>query len=232
MSRKTVLVVDDERDLVDILEFHLRREQYHVVTAADGETALKVADREQPDLVLLDLMLPGIGGLEVCRRLRANERTADVPIVMLTAKGEETDAVIGLSQGADDYVRKPFGVKELLARVATQLRRGRRSSRNDRSSVVWGDLVVDGDGMLAMLRGKPLALTITEFKLLRALVARPGRAFTRDELLDAARDPDSPSGGRTIDVHVAALRRKLGDYGDHVLTVRGVGYKVATDPSL
>ncbi len=230
MSRKTVLVVDDERDLVDILEFNLLRELYRVRTAGDGETALAVAEREVPDLILLDLMLPGIGGLEVCRRLRANPRTTHIPIVMLTAKGEETDAVIGLAHGADDYVRKPFGVKELMARVASQLRRGRRLADDDEPSLVrWRDLVIDSDRFVATLAGDALALTTTEFKLLRHLVARKGRVFTRGELLDAVRGVDALAEDRTIDVHVAALRRKLGDFGTHVLTVRGVGYKFAED---
>jgi len=228
MARKTVLVVDDERDLVDILEFNLLREQYRVLTASDGESALAMAEREVPDLILLDLMLPGIGGLEVCRRLRANPRTTHIPIVMLTAKGEETDAVIGLAQGADDYVRKPFGVKELMARVAAQLRRGRRLADDDEPNLVrWGDLVIDSDRFVATLRDVPLPFTTTEFKLLRHLVARKGRVFTRSELLDSVRGADAIAVDRTIDVHVAAVRRKLGDYGPYLVTVRGVGYKFA-----
>ncbi len=231
MARKTVLVVDDERDLVDILEFNLAREQYRVLTAGDGETALALAEREVPDMVLLDLMLPGMGGLEVCRRLRANARTAHVPIVMLTAKGEETDAVIGLAQGADDYVRKPFGVKELMARVAAQLRRSRRRIGEDPPHVLrWGDLVIDSDRFVATLRDDALPLTTTEFKLLRHLVARRGRVFSRNDLLDSVRGTDAIAVDRTIDVHVAAVRRKLLDYGRFLLTVRGVGYKFAETP--
>ena len=228
MARKTVLVVDDERDLVDILEFNLIREQYRVRTAGDGETALSMAERDVPDLILLDLMLPGIGGLEVCRRLRSNPRTTHIPIIMLTAKGEETDAVIGLAQGADDYVRKPFGVKELMARVAAQLRRGRRLAADDEPNLVrWGDLIIDSDRFVATLDGQPLPFTTTEFKLLRHLVARKGRVFTRSELLDAVRGADAIAVDRTIDVHVAAVRRKLGEYGVYLVTVRGVGYKFA-----
>jgi two-component system phosphate regulon response regulator PhoB len=231
MARKTVLVVDDERDLVDILEFNLLREQYRVLTASDGEGALAISEREVPDLILLDLMLPGIGGLEVCRRLRANPRTTHIPIVMLTAKGEETDAVIGLAQGADDYVRKPFGVKELMARVAAQLRRGRRLSDDDEPNLVrWGDLVIDSDRFVATLGDESLPFTTTEFKLLRHLVARKGRVFTRSELLDAVRGADAIAVDRTIDVHVAAVRRKLGEYGSYLITVRGVGYKFAERP--
>ena len=233
MSRKTILVVDDERDLVDILEFNLLREMYRVRTAGDGEVALSVAEREVPDLILLDLMLPGIGGLEVCRRLRANPRTTGIPIIMLTAKGEETDAVIGLAQGADDYVRKPFGVKELMARVAAQLRRGRRLADDDEPNLVrWAELIIDSDRFVAMLRDEALPLTTTEFKLLRHLVARKGRVFTRSELLDSVRGADAIAVDRTIDVHVAAVRRKLGEYGQYLMTVRGVGYKFAETPDM
>lgn len=226
MSRKTVLVVDDERDLVDILAFNLRREQYDVLSAFDGETAVEIARRKVPDLILLDLMLPGIGGLEVCRALRGDARTAGIPIIMLTAKGEETDAVIGLAQGADDYVRKPFGVKELLARVAAQLRASRRNTDMEVPNLLrFGELEIDSDRFQASLHGEQVPLTTTEFKLLRHLVARRGRVFTRNDLLDAVRGPDAIVVDRTIDVHVAAVRRKLGDYGKFLETVRGVGYR-------
>ncbi len=228
MARKTILVVDDERDLLDLLEFNLRREQYRVLTAPDGETALELADREVPDLILLDLMLPGIGGFEVCRRLRAAPRTAHIPLVMLTAKGEESDAVIGLAQGADDYVRKPFSVRELMARVAAQLRRGRlRGSADGPSLLRWGALVIDSDRFVALLHDDALDVTTTEFKLLRHLVASAGRVFSRADLIETVRGADAAVTERTIDVHVAAIRRKLGAYGEHLITVRGVGYKFA-----
>jgi len=228
VARKKILVVDDEKDLVDIVAFNLRREQYDVLTAGDGEKALEVAKRETPDLVLLDLMMPGVGGLEVCRRLRSEPRTARTPVIMLTAKGEETDAVIGLSQGADDYVRKPFGVKELMARVAAHLRSQARAGEEEHPRVLrFGELVVDSDRFVASLAGNDLPLTTTEFKLLRHLVGKKGRVFTRNDLLDAVRGPDAVVTDRTIDVHVASVRRKLGEYGKHLITVRGVGYKFA-----
>lgn len=231
MARKKVLVVDDERDIGDIVAFNLRREQYDVLSAVDGESALVIAQREQPDLILLDLMLPGIGGLEVCRRLRAEPRTAQIPIIMLTAKGEETDAVVGLAQGADDYVRKPFGVKELMARVAAQLRAQRRAAEDDLPRVLrFGGLEIDSDRFVASIDGDELPLTTTEFKLLRHLVAKKGRVFARNDLLDAVRGPDALVVDRTIDVHVAAVRRKLGEYGRYLVTVRGVGYKFAEQP--
>ena len=228
VTKKKILLVDDERDLVDVVAFNLRREQYVVLTAHDGDTALAVADRERPDLVLLDLMLPGINGLEVCRRLRANPRTAAVPIIMLTAKGEETDAVIGLAQGADDYVRKPFGVKELMARISARLRRGApgyEPARDD-GDVTYGDLVVDGGRFEARLGEEVLPLTATEFRVLQRLAGRPGRVFTRDELLEVAPLADTMSAGRSVDVHVSQIRRKLGRYAEHLETVRGVGYKL------
>ena len=228
MSRKKILVVDDEKDLVDILAFNLRREQYDVATAADGEKALESARRDPPDLVILDLMMPGIGGLEVCRRMRSDPRTSRIPVIMLTAKGEETDAVVGLSQGADDYVRKPFGVKELMARVAAHLRTQARAGENEHPKVIrFGDLVIDSDRFVATLKDAEIPLTTTEFKLLRHLVAKKGRVFARNDLLDAVRGPDAIVTDRTVDVHVAAVRRKLGEYGDYLVTVRGVGYKFA-----
>jgi two-component system phosphate regulon response regulator PhoB len=228
VSRKKILVVDDEKDLVDILAFNLRREQYEVLTAPDGEKALEAARREAPDLVVLDLMMPGIGGLETCRRLRAEPRTSRIPVIMLTAKGEETEAVIGLAQGADDYVRKPFGVKELMARVAAHLRSQARAAEDEHPKVIrFGELVIDSDRFVAALGEEDLPLTTTEFKLLRHLVAKKGRVFSRNDLLDAVRGPDAIVTDRTVDVHVAAVRRKLGRYGDHLITVRGVGYKFA-----
>lgn len=231
MARKKILVVDDEKDLVDIVAFNLRREQYDVLTAGDGEKALEVAKRETPDLVLLDLMMPGVGGLEVCRRLRSEPRTARTPVIMLTAKGEETDAVIGLAQGADDYVRKPFGVKELMARVAAHLRSQARAAEEEHPRVLrFGELVIDSDRFVASLANTDLPLTTTEFKLLRHLVSKKGRVFTRNDLLDSVRGPDAVVTDRTIDVHVASVRRKLGEYGKHLITVRGVGYKFAEHP--
>ncbi|MCE9635698.1 MAG: response regulator [Planctomycetes bacterium] len=228
MARKKVLVVDDERDISDIVAFNLRREQYDVVSAVDGESAVEIARRDQPDLVLLDLMLPGIGGLEVCRRIRADPRTAQIPIIMLTAKGEETDAIVGLAQGADDYVRKPFGVKELMARVAAQLRAQTRAREDDIPRVLrFGLLEIDSDRFVAALDGRALPFTTTEFKLLRHLVAKKGRVFSRNDLLDAVRGPDAVVTDRTIDVHVASVRRKLEEYGEYLVTVRGVGYKFA-----
>jgi DNA-binding response OmpR family regulator len=231
MKRPRILVVDDEPDLVELVRHHLARERYDVVTAGDGEAALREARHKVPDLVVLDLMLPGMDGLEVCRRLRADPRTAPIPIVMLTAKGEETDAVIGLAQGADDYIRKPFGVKELVARVAARIRAAEvRRAEDARKVTRYGDLTVDTLKHEVLIAGEPVRLTVTEFKLLRHLVLNPGRAFTRNELLDAVLGPDAFVIDRNVDVHVATLRKKLGDHGRHILTIRGLGYKMRENP--
>jgi DNA-binding response OmpR family regulator len=233
MKKSRILVVDDEPDLVELVRHHLAREHYDVVTAADGETGLAEARRRLPDLVVLDLMLPGIDGLEVCRRLRSDPRTTHIPIVMLTAKGEESDAVIGLSQGADDYVRKPFGMKELVARIATRLRAADARSPGGESQKVarFGELVIDSVKHEVLLAGQPVKLTVTEFKLLRHLVMNRGRAFTRNELLNAVLGQDAYIIDRNVDVHVATLRKKLGDYGAHILTIRGLGYKFRELPT-
>lgn len=232
MKKSRILVVDDEPDLVELVRHHLVREHYDVVTAADGETGLAEARRKLPDLVVLDLMLPGIDGLEVCRRLRSDSRTQHIPIVMLTAKGEESDAVIGLSQGADDYVRKPFGMKELVARIATRLRATEANGPTDTQKVVrFGDLVIDSVKHEVTLMGQLVKLTVTEFKLLRHLVVNRGRAFTRNELLNAVLGQDAFIIDRNVDVHVATLRKKLANYGVHILTIRGLGYKFRESPT-
>jgi DNA-binding response OmpR family regulator len=226
MKKARILVVDDEPDLVELVQHHLQKEHYEVVTAPDGDKALAEARRKLPDLVILDLMLPGIDGLEVCRRMRADPRTMHIPIVMLTAKGEEADAVIGLGQGADDYIRKPFGIKELLARVAARLRNVRGDEPLDLQKIArFGDLVVDPIKHEVTVAGKPVALTMTEFKLLHFLVFNRGRAYTRNELLNAVLGQNAIVIDRNVDVHVATLRKKLGAYGNHILTIRGLGYK-------
>ena len=231
MKRPRILIVEDEPDLQELVRHHLARERYDVAAAGDGETALREAHRRVPDLVVLDLMLPGIDGLEVCRRLKGDPRTAAVPIVMLTAKGEETDAVIGLAQGADDYIRKPFGVKELVARVAARLRAAEvRRGEDARKVAHYGDLTVDSIKHEVLLKARPVKLTVTEFKLLRHLVFNPGRAWTRNELLDAVLGPDAFVIDRNVDVHVATLRRKLGAFGKCIQTIRGLGYKLRESP--
>lgn len=231
MKRHRILVVDDEPDLVELVKHHLLREHHLVETAHDGETAIQKAFQKPPDLILLDLMLPGIDGLEVCRRLRSDHRTRAVPIIMLTAKAEESDAVIGLAQGADDYIRKPFGARELLARVAARLRAAAVTAGEGAKQILAaGDLVVDSIRHEVRLKGEPIALTMTEFKLLRQLVSGAGRAYSRSDLLDMAIAPDTVVIDRNVDVHVATLRKKLGEFGQNIETIRGLGYRFRESP--
>jgi DNA-binding response OmpR family regulator len=228
---RSILVIEDETTIAQAVAARLRSEGFAVEVATDGPGGITACERLRPDLVVLDLMLPGIDGLEVCRRLRSDPRTSAVPIVMLTAKGEETDAVIGLAQGADDYIRKPFGIKELVARVAARLRAAEVRREEDARKVAhYGDLVIDSLKHEVLLAGDEVRLTVTEFKLLRHLVRNPGRAFTRNELLDAVLGPDAFVIDRNVDVHIATLRKKLGDYGRCILTIRGLGYKLSEQP--
>ncbi len=226
MTQK-ILVVEDETDLLDLVVYALRKEGFKPLRAESGEKALELARDEHPDLVLLDLMMPGLDGLEVCRRLRANDATADIPIVMVTARAEESDAVVGLAVGADDYVKKPFGVKELVARVRAVLRRTGAGADPARKTLRVDDLEVDPAKHEVRLRGVDLVCTPTELRLLHHLVRNRGRVFTRAQLLDKAVGTDVVVIDRNIDVHVATLRRKLADYGPRIVTIRGVGYKFA-----
>ena len=226
MTQK-ILVVEDEPDLLDLVVYNLRKEGFRPIRAETGEKALVLAKEERPDLILLDLMMPGLDGLEVCRRLRANDATSDIPIVMVTARAEESDAVVGLSVGADDYVKKPFGVRELIARVRAVLRRTGVGADPAQRVVRSDDLEIDPGKHEVRLRGKEIVCTPTELRLIHHLVRNRGRVFTRAQLLDKAVGPDVVVIDRNIDVHVATLRKKLDDYGDRILTIRGVGYKFA-----
>jgi two-component system phosphate regulon response regulator PhoB len=220
-----ILVVEDEPDLLDLVVYNLRKEGFRPVRAENGEKALTLAHEERPDLILLDLMMPGLDGLEVCRRLRASEATRDIPIVMVTARAEESDAVVGLSVGADDYVKKPFGVRELLARVRAVLRRTSAGADPALKVLRVDDLEVDPARHEVRLRGEDVVCTPTELRLLHHLVRNRGRVFSRSQLLDKAVGTDVIVIDRNIDVHVAMLRKKLQDYGDRIVTIRGVGYK-------
>jgi DNA-binding response OmpR family regulator len=220
-----ILVVEDEPDLLDLVVYNLKKEGFKPVRAETGEKALELARDERPDLILLDLMMPGLDGLEVCRRLRASEATADIPIVMVTARAEEGDAVLGLSMGADDYVKKPFGVKELLARVRSVLRRAGAVADPASKPIRVDDLEVDPAKHEVRVRGQDVVCTPTELRLLHHLVRNRGRVFSRQQLLDKAVGTDVIVIDRNIDVHVATLRKKLLDYGSRIVTIRGVGYK-------
>lgn len=219
-----ILVVDDEKDLLDLVAYHLTNAGYNVTTAADGETALEKARERPPDLILLDILLPDLPGLDVCRILKSGERTRSVPIIFLTAKNEEIDRVVGFELGADDYVSKPFSPRELVLRVRALLKR-RKGEGETRPPLVAGNLRVDRDRHEATLEGKPIELTATEFRLLAHLMDNGGRALSRDHLLDSVWGTDAFVTDRTIDTHVKRLRAKLGASGDRVETVRGVGYR-------
>lgn len=220
-----VLIVDDERDVVELLRYHLEKEGIRCIQAADGPTALRLIRAHQPDLLILDLMLPGIDGLEVCRQLRRDAATARLPVIMLTAKAEEVDRVVGLEVGADDYVVKPFSPRELVARVKAILRRAQEPTG---PSVRWiGDLEVDEAKHQVTVQGSSVELTAKEFGLLCALIRANGRVLSREQLLDGvwgygdAAEIES----RTVDVHVRRLREKLGPEARRIVTVKGVGYR-------
>jgi two-component system phosphate regulon response regulator PhoB len=231
MKRETIVVIEDETDILDVIEYNLAREGFKVRTFRDGEDGLEGVRRSAPDLVLLDLMLPGLDGIEVCRRLKQDPVTRSIPIVMVTAKGEESDAVLGLGVGADDYVRKPFSPKELVARVSAVLRRGALKADGQASErIVRGGLVIDAGRHEVKVDGERVKFTATELRLLHFLASHPGRVFARDHLLSRVIGEDAVVLDRNIDVHIGALRKKLGPYRDWVETVRGVGYRF-TDPS-
>ncbi|MGP1309521.1 MAG: response regulator [Phycisphaerales bacterium] len=224
MSEKsTILVVDDERDLVELLTVNLEAAGYTVLGAHSGDQGLQMASEHLPDLVILDLMMPGLSGTEVARRLRANPRTSRLPIMMLTARAAEADQIVGLSVGADDYITKPFSVKVLLARVEAILRRATGKSSND--SLTLGDLRLDLSAHEAFVSGEQIKLTPTEYRLLCALVEASGRTLSRAQLVEYAMGPGISVTDRVIDVHIAAVRRKLGECADMIRTVRGVGYR-------
>jgi two-component system phosphate regulon response regulator PhoB len=230
-GRKRILVVDDEKDLVDLITYNLQRNGYESLGASNGHEALEIAQRELPDLILLDLMLPGIDGMEVARQLKADPRTAGTPIVMLTAKSEETDVVVGLTLGADDYVTKPFSVKILLARLKTVLRRSEHPAPTDEGGLLRaGPLVINTARHEVTVGSEPIKLTLTEFKLISALVAARGRVLTRDQLMDKGMGANVFVTDRAIDVHVTAIRKKLGDASWLIHTVRGVGYRLQEEP--
>jgi len=230
MAKERILVVDDEEDILELIRFHLAREGYQLTLAATGEEALKKAKRETFDLVVLDLMLPGLDGLEVAKALKADARTKSVPIVMLTAKGEDADVVSGLEIGADDYITKPFSPRVLTARVRAVLRRRSLAAVDDGNVITIHALEIHPGRRTVLAGGTPLDLTYTEFQLLAVLARRPGWVFTRSQIVDSVRGSDYPVTDRSVDVQVVGLRKKLGAYGDYIETVRGVGYRFKEKP--
>lgn len=225
MDSRRVLIIEDDPDIREILAYNLGNEGFEAVCAVDGERGLREAAARKPALVLLDLMLPGIPGLEVCRRLRAGGQTRDVPIIMVTAKGEEADTVAGLEVGADDYVIKPFRIREVIARVNAVLRRAAEPAASETDKIERGPLLVDIGRHEVTVEGEPVELTLAEFRLLAALARQPGRVFPRSRLVQHITAGGYQISERNVDVHVAALRRKLGDLGARIATVRGIGYK-------
>ena len=226
MSNPKLLLVEDDRALSDLLIWHFERAGFQVRRTGDGEEALLLAEEEQPDIVILDWMIEGISGLEVCRRLRRKERTGNVPIIMLTARGEESDRIRGLDTGADDYVTKPFSPRELLSRVTAVLRRVRPALAGE--TLTYADIEMDVTAHKVRRGGKPVQLGPTEFRLLRHLLEQPGRVFSRERLLDAVWQHDPDIDARTVDVHVRRLRKALNEGGrpDLIRTVRSAGYSL------
>lgn len=230
MKREKIIVIEDEPDIAEVIEYNLRREGYEVGSSRDGEDGLRLVRSEPVDLVLLDLMLPGLDGIEVCRSLKADPQTRGIPIVMVTAKGEESDIVLGLGVGADDYITKPFSPKELVARLKAVLRRGPlRDDRDAQERIVCGEVVIDSGRHEIQVDGEQLVFTATELRLLHFLASHPGRVFTRDRLLTRVLGEDAVVIDRNIDVHVKAIRKKLGRHRDLIETIRGVGYRFRDD---
>jgi two-component system, OmpR family, alkaline phosphatase synthesis response regulator PhoP len=225
MPKERILVVDDEEDILELVKFHLSREFYQVSGASSGEEALARCRSEKPDLLVLDLMLPGMDGLDVAKALKGDLRTRDIPIVMLTAKGEEVDIVTGLELGADDYVTKPFSPKVLVARVRATLRKRGKTPTEEDTVLQIHELMIHPGRHEVLVEGRPVQLTFSEFGILDYLARRPGWVFTRTQIVDAVRGDDYPVTDRSVDVQMVGLRKKLGSAGRHIETVRGVGYR-------
>jgi two-component system phosphate regulon response regulator PhoB len=225
MTQEKILIVEDEDDVIELVRYNLEKEGYLTDVAVTGREALVKAKSGVPDLVLLDLMLPEIDGLQVCKVIKNDPETAGVAVVMLTAKGTESDIVVGLEMGADDYITKPFSPRVLLARVKAVLRRQEQAGEAEKPVIRIHDIEIDTGKHRVLVRGKPIKLTSTEFNLLRFLAARPGWVFTRYQIVDAIHGNDYPVTDRSIDVQIVGLRKKLGNAGKYIETVRGVGYR-------
>ncbi len=224
MPKQLILAIDDEKDILNLLQYNLEREGYQVVCASTGEAGFEIAKNKKPGLIILDLMLPGMDGLEICKLLKSSRETKGIPVVMLTAKGSEIDQIVGLELGATDYIAKPFSVKVLLARVKNALRK--ESAQKDEAPVLKsGDLVLDKERLSFTIKGKAVALTKLEFRILSFLMENPGKVFSRDKLLSGAWEGEAFVVDRTVDVHVRSIRQKLGKHRDYIETVRGTGYR-------
>jgi two-component system phosphate regulon response regulator PhoB len=225
MATERILVVDDEEDLLELIRFNLSKEGYRVTTVATGEAAINEARNTLPDLIVLDLLLPKVDGLNVCKTLKADGRTSHIPIVMLTAKSEEADVVTGLELGADDYITKPFSPRVLVARLRSVLRRRSQQEIDDPGTIHLHEIVIHPGRHEVLVNGESVDLTFTEFRLLNFLAKKPGWAFSRAQIVDAVKGEDYPVTERSVDVQIVGLRKKLGSQGSYIETVRGVGYR-------
>ena len=226
MSGDKILIVDDEKDILELIGYNLEKEGYKIIKALSGEAALRSSRSENPDLILLDLMLPGIDGLDVLKKLKKDAKTTNIPTILLTAKGEEADIVAGLELGADDYITKPFSPRVLLARIRAALRRQKEETVDLQSVIHIHDLEIHPGRRSVTVKGSPVELTFTEFQILFLLARRPGWVFTRSQIVDGIRGDDYPVTDRSVDVQIVGLRKKLGPSGKYIETVRGVGYRI------
>jgi len=226
MIKYKILIIDDEEDIMELIRYNLTKEGYLVEGVYCGEDALAKARSGMPDLIVLDLMLPGIDGLEVCKLLKANAKTSHIPIIMLTAKGEDADIVTGLEVGADDYVTKPFSPRVLIARIRAALRKQRRGESANTPTITIHNLTIHPAQHQVLVDGEPVELTATEFDILHFLVQKPGWVFTRNQIINAVKGEDYAVTDRSVDVQIVGLRKKLGQAGKYIETVRGVGYRL------
>ena len=223
MGKRKILIIEDDRDIVEMLDYNLKEEGYETLSALNGEEGIALAGKARPDLIILDIMLPIIDGFEVCRTLKNDDRLAHIPIIILSAKSQETDKVVGLELGADDYVTKPFSPRELIARTRAILRRGRGEHINNK--IQRGEITIDRTRHKVTVGSKEISLTLTEFKLLEFVARRPGAVFSRSQILDAVAGDDAIVCDRTVDAHIKSLRHKLGSAKDYIETIRGAGYR-------
>jgi len=225
MAKEKILVVDDEEDILEMVKYNLSREGYQVDAVTTGEAAVAKAHKIQPHLIILDLMLPGLDGFEVCKLLKNDPKTSHIAIVMLTAKGEDSDIVAGLELGAEDYITKPFSPRVLIARVRAILRRGKKDERKEKQLINIQGLMIDPSRHLVTVHGKPVEVTATEFNILLFLSSHSGWVYTRNQIISSVKGDDYPVTDRSIDVQIVGLRKKLGEVGKQIETVRGVGYR-------
>lgn len=225
MAQEKIFIIEDEQDIADLMRFALEKEQYKVSHALSGESALERLGESMPNLILLDRMLPGIDGIETCRRIKANSKIAHIPIIIVTAKGEESDIIVGLEMGADDYVCKPFSNKVLTARIKAVLRRVSAPKSMENDVIIRGDFTLNLGRRALYYLDQEITLTFTEFEVLKLLMRRPGWVFTRAQIVNQTKGSDYPVTERAVDVQIVGLRKKLGEAGECIETVRGVGYR-------